>query len=360
MRSPFIFVFSIFLFGCKYQDNSPNLTNINFSINQYAKHFQIIHHTDSTYVKIINYYQNATNETLSYNLQKFKIPIKRAVLLSSTYIGFFDALNELSSIVGIAGVDRVYHQKLTKRIKDRTITEVGYDQNILYEKIVSLKPDIIFAYAIGKKDMPYIDKFRLLGIPVVYTAEYLEPHPLGRAEWIKFFAVFFDKEHLADTIFNKIEQEYMNIKTKASNAKNKPQVLLNSPFEGIWYLPGSSSYMVQLINDAGGKYIFDTFQCKDIYPMNIEWVIHHAQNADVWLNTGLFTQKAQLQHEGFKIIKAYRNHRIFNHIKTNEHNGTSKFWEQGVLEPHIILHDLYNIFHNDSTNQYHYYQKLLP
>lgn len=124
----------------------------------------------------------------------------------------------------------------------------------MYEKIVSLKPDIIFAYAIGKKDMPHIDKLRSLGIPVVYTAEYLEPHPLGRAEWIKFFAAFFDKEHLADTIFNKIEQEYLNIKTKASNIKNKPQVLLNTPFEGIWYLPGTSSYMVQLINDAGGKY----------------------------------------------------------------------------------------------------------
>lgn len=358
MRLTFIFGLIIFLFGCQHQDISSNYTNINFDENQYAKHFHIIHHTDSTYLQVINYYQNANNETLSYNLHKFKIPIKRAVLLSSTYIGFFDALNELSSIVGIAGVDRVYNQKLTKRIKDGTISEVGYDQNILYEKIVSLKPDIIFAYAIGKKDMPHIDKLRSLGIPVVYTAEYLEPHPLGRAEWIKFFAAFFDKEHLADTIFNKIEQEYLNIKTKASNIKNKPQVLLNTPFEGIWYLPGTSSYMVQLINDAGGKYIFDTLQSKDIYSMNIEWVIHHAQNADVWLNTGLYTQKNQLPNESFKVIKAYRNNRIFNHIKTNEYNGISKFWEQGVIEPHIILQDLHHIFQNDSAYQYHYYQKL--
>lgn len=119
MRLTFIFGLIIFLFGCQHQDISSNYTNINFDENQYAKHFHIIHHTDSTYLQVINYYQNANNETLSYNLHKFKIPIKRAVLLSSTYIGFFDALNELSSIVGIAGVDRVYNQKLTKRIKRR-------------------------------------------------------------------------------------------------------------------------------------------------------------------------------------------------------------------------------------------------
>jgi iron complex transport system substrate-binding protein len=206
--------------------------------------------------------------------------------------------------------------------------------------------------------MPHIDKLKSLGIPVVYTAEYLEPHPLGRAEWIKFFATFFDKARLADTIFSKIEQEYLNIKAKSSIKEHKPQILLNTPFEGIWYLPGTSSYIVQLINDAGGKYIFDTLQSKDIYPMNIEWVIHNAQNADVWLNTGLYARKEELQNESFKLIKAYRNNKIFNHIKTTEHNGSSKFWEQGVVEPHIILQDLYNIFHNDSVALYHYYKKL--
>lgn len=358
MRLSFIFGLIILLIACQHQDNSSNQNNTNLSENKYAKHFRIIHYSDSTCVQVINYYQNAKNETLSYNLQTLKTPIKRAILLSSTYIGFFDALNELSSIVGIAGVNRVYNPELNERIKEGKISEVGYDQNILYEKIVSLKPDIVFAYAIGKKDMPYINKVRSLGIPVVYTAEYLEPHPLGRAEWIKFFAAFFDKAHLADTIFSKIEQEYLNIKSKATHRETKPLVLLNTPFEGVWYLPGTSSYIVQLINDAGGKYIFDTLQSKDIYPMNIEWVIHNAQNADVWLNTGLYTKKEDLQNESFKLIKAYRNNNIFNHIKTTEHNGSSKFWEQGVVEPHIILEDLYNILHNDSVHQYHYYQKL--
>lgn len=358
MRLLFIFGLIIFLIACKHQDDTSNEKNITLSENKYARHFRIIHQTDSTYIQVVNYYQNADNETLSYNLQKFKIPIKRAILLSSTYIGFFDALNELSTIVGISGVNRVYNPKLTKQIEEGKIFEIGYDQNILYEKILSLKPDIIFAYAIGKKDMPHIDKLKSLGIPVVYTAEYLESHPLGRAEWIKFFAAFFNKEDLADTIFSNIEQDYLSIKSKASNENDKPQVLLNTPFEGIWYLPGISSYIVQLIEDAGGKYIFDTLQSKDIYPMNIEWVIHNAQNADIWINTGLFTQKKQLQNESFKLIKAYRNNQIFNHIKTNEHNGSSKFWEQGVVEPHIILNDLYNIFHNNSVHQYHYYQQL--
>ncbi|MCX7862463.1 MAG: ABC transporter substrate-binding protein [Bacteroidales bacterium] len=360
---PFLafFFIIIVLFSCSNQ-HPVSKTQTNQALkNKYARHFAIVQSQNGVKLNIINYYQDAKNETLTYDIHQLKIniPIKRCVVLSSTHIGFLDALQEISSIVGCSNLHNVYNANLLKLIKEGKVIEVGYDQNIQYETIINLKPDIVFAYAIGKKDMPYINKLHSLGIPVIYTSEFLEPDPLGRAEWIKFFAFFYGKETLADSIFNQIEQSYINIKRKGEKATHNPSILLNVPYDGTWYLPGCSSYIVKLIKDAGGKYIFDTLCTKDIYPMNIEWVTYYGQNADIWLNTGIFSKKEQLSYEGFKQIKAYRNNKLYNHIKTKEFQGASKFWEQGVIKPHLILEDLYHIFHtNDSLIEYHFYQQL--
>lgn len=57
------------------------------------------------------------------------------------------------------------------------------------ERLITLKPDMVMAYLVAA-DFGQFRKVEELGIPVVINAEYLEPHPLGRAEWIKFMALF--------------------------------------------------------------------------------------------------------------------------------------------------------------------------
>ena len=51
----------------------------------------------------------------------------------------------------------------------------------------------------------------------------LEKTPLGRAEWIKFFGVLFDKEKEADSIFNELENNYL---TMRKNLASKSQINL--------------------------------------------------------------------------------------------------------------------------------------
>ena len=58
-------------------------------------------------------------------------------------------------------------------------------------------------------DYGQFKKIEELHVPVVINAEYLEKHPLGRAEWIKFMALFFNKEKKADSVFVVIEKEYL-------------------------------------------------------------------------------------------------------------------------------------------------------
>jgi len=354
------FLISIFIIFYSCQSTNNNIPKEIANKNEYAKNFSVTYKNNIPIIKIYNFYQGAKNETLTYDLSqlKIKIPIKRAVILSTTYIGYLELLNEISSIKGVSGSEYIYNANILSKIDKKEIKDIGYEQNINYEALLQTKPDVVFAYAVTKESLPYLKKIQNLGIPVFYTAEYLENHPLGRLEWIKFFAVFYNKQKLADSIFKTITALYNETKQKANSIKNKPLVLLNFPFNGIWYMPGKNSYFIKLIEDAGGKYIFDTLTSKEVYPMTQENVIYHSINADIWLNINNFNKINEIHLNGIENIKAFKTKRLYNNNKQVNSKGANKFWENGAVEPHIILNDLFKIFQNLDSNNTYYYKKI--
>ncbi len=349
------------LFSCSIKEKKADSQHQ--KTNRYAQHFSISYNHQYPVLTIYNYYQEATNDSLTYDLQRLgiRIPVKKIAILSTTYIGFLDKLNEIGSICCLSGTSHIYHQGINERVLAGQIKEIGYNQNIDYETLISEKPDVVFAYAVSAEELPYVKRITSFGIPVIYVAEYMENHPLARAEWIKFFAAFFNKEHIADSIFSSIEESYISLQKKALQQAKKPGVLLNLPFNGVWYLPLRKSYFVKLIEDAGGCYLFDTLTGKDIFAKDQEWVVFHARNADVWLNAGNINRLSELNTPVYKHIKAVKSGNVFNPLQRTKSNGSNDFWEMAVVEPHLILEDFYYIFHNPDTNySYHYYKKLEP
>ncbi|NSW45457.1 MAG: ABC transporter substrate-binding protein [Bacteroidales bacterium] len=361
----FLFLLSILFFLWACQSNNKQLNNI--VTNRYANHFLIKVLQDSSYIlKVINPYQGSENDTFTYYLSAYSkpnsihIPIQRAVLFSTTYIGYFEALNELKAIKAISGTSMVYNSKLRNEIEQNHILEVGYENNINFEQILSLHPDVVFIYSVGKENMPYVNKLLMLHIPVVYVAEFMEENPLGRAEWIKFFSVFFQKKQLADSIFEQIENCYKTIKNNI-HLSHRPTVFFNIPYQEVWYMPNGNSYFAQLTKDAGGNYIFCNQQKAVILKFDFEKVLLHAQNADIWLNPGIYQSKKELlkADKRYELFKAFKTNAIYNHTKRITLQGGNDFWESGVVKPHLILEDLIHIFNNDSNFQFHYYQKVL-
>ncbi|MDZ7649613.1 MAG: hypothetical protein U5K54_21990 [Cytophagales bacterium] len=79
------------------------------------------------------------------------------------------------------------------------VTDLGIDKGMNLEILYSLKPDLVMSYTMTS-DLGQIEETKQIEADclVVINAEYLEKHPLGRAEWIKFMALFFNKEKEAD------------------------------------------------------------------------------------------------------------------------------------------------------------------
>src|SRR5690606_28962141 len=112
-------------------------------------------------------------------------------------------------------------QKARSRIDAGHVQELGIDKGMNLERIAMLKPDMVMGYLMNS-DYGQFKKIEDLNVPVVLNAEYLEEHPLGRAEWIKFMAVFFNEEQKADSVFQEIKNEYLIAKAAADRTTDRP------------------------------------------------------------------------------------------------------------------------------------------
>ena len=285
-----------------------------------------------------------------------KIPIQSAVCFSTTHTAFISQLGEASSITGISGTKYVCDSVVSSMIADGKIYEIGYDKQLDMERIISLKPDVVFAYGIDNESISGFQKLEKIGIPVVIVDDYLEPKPMGRTEWIKFFGCFYDKLEMAENYFDSVENKYNEIKSLP--VENSPKVLVSLPWKGTWWVPGGNSFFANFIKEAGGQYVFDNESTESL-PYSLEQVFWLASDAEVWLNTNEKTKRSQILDVDSRLenLEPYKNARIYNNNKITSEYGGSDFWESGIVHPDVILLDLHKIFTSDDADL-HYYMRL--
>jgi len=351
-----------FLISCNNNKVDENaLSSVVKSSNlSYAKGFEIEYHNDYKLITIHDPWQGALQVDYKYLLVNknakipnikadviFKTPIDRVICLSTTHIGFIDVLNETQSVLGVSGKDYVNNAKIRKRIDSKEIVDVGFDNSLNYELIAGLNPDLVITYGVGSQVAGYNQKLNDLGIKTIICAEYLEDNPLGKLEWIKFLAAFYNKDNEATEYCNKIESEYEKLLTLTDTIRERPKVLCGLPWKDAWYVPGGKSYLAKLIEDAGGKYIWDDNESRESTPYDIESMFILGAKANVWLNTGSVNTKSDILKldSRFESFKPFNESVIFNNNKNTNIYGGNDYWESGLVKPHLVLRDMIKIFH---------------
>lgn len=296
------------------------------------------------------------------NIKIIRTPVQRIICLSTTHFAFVDLIGKTQTIKGISGANLVNNEKISALIKSGEIADVGYDNDLNFELILSMKPDLVIAYNILGESASYINKLEELGINVVIDAEYLEETPLAKSEWIKFISAFYNAEKIANTKFDEIAKEYNLLKNLAGTIKLRPSVITGLPWKNIWYIPGGKTVISNLISDAGGDYIYKNMTSATFFPSNIEYVFENFQNAGIWINCGTANtlNDIKLNDERLQHFKAFKEGKIFNNNAKQNASGGNDYWESGLVNPHLILKDLIHIFHPELLKNYQltYYKKL--
>jgi len=364
----------ILLISCKQGEGSPG-TEV--SGNSYARGFTIERHEGFTVLEVSRPWQQYSESNgMKYVLGKdhaaapdslvalpfIKVPVKRVVALSTGYIAMLSALGEEESLVGISGSSFVCSESVREKILDGRINDVGYDQLLNYESLVDIKPDVVFLFGVDASVTTTIRKLAELGIPAVICADYLENEPLGKSEWIRFFAEFFEKQELADSLFAAIESRYLGIRDKLADVQERPQVLCGLPWKESWYVPGGNSFSARYIEDAGGAYLWRENTSYEAVPLDLEAVYARALSADIWINSGDAQSLRDIEEydERFANLPVFIKGEIYNNIGRMNAAGGNEYWESGILEPDRILADLAAIFHPGirEGHVFTYYEKL--
>lgn len=288
----------------------------------------------------------------------FKSPVDSVALFSATQINAFQKLGLLGKIVGVSEAGYINDTFVRHQIENGHISELAGSGNLYIEKTLMVDPSIIFYSPSQAIESRSAD---LAGIALISYYDYLEEDPLGRAEWIKFSAVFFGLYHEADSLFNDIVHRYGNYRDMVKTVKSRPTVFSDKYFNGQWYIPGGQSYIANLFTDAGASYIWRNDKHKGSFPLDYEVVYEKAHNADYWRIVGSYGEKASYeslaeQNELYRHFKAFKNHRII----WCDAESTAYF-EESPLEPDRVLADLIKAFHPELLPAYKpKYYWLLP
>ena len=278
-------------------------------------------------------------------------PVQRAVCFSSTHVAFLDALDATDAIRGVSGAEYISNEKVREHYREGDIRDVGYDTNVNYELLASLRPDIVFISGVGGENTAVTDKFRELHIPFVYIGEYMETTPLGKAEWLVPFGELTDRREEAAALFTDIETRYDSLRMRATAFAERPSVMLNAPYRDVWFVPGDRSYMVRLIEDAGGRYIFAGEESSVSRPVSGETAYLAARQADVWLNPNQAGNIGELktQNPKFTDIRCVEQRRVYNCTRRKTPGGGSDFWESGALHADRVLRDIILCLHPEAA-----------
>jgi len=360
-----LWLLSLFLLSCfSGQNNFFDEKNFKEIPLKYATHLKIFDCGGFYAVKIRNPWD--TTKTLhSYILvdknfngdfsdfQDFtviKTPVENTLVFTSLHASLLKTLGCKNAISSLCDVAYVLDKELLEDVKSGKIKDLGSSMSPDIERIMLQKPEIIML-------SPYESSggFSLLSktkIPLVECADYMENSPLAQAEWIKFYALMFNKFDFAETYFSQVEKNYLTLKNLVDGAVSKPSLLPNSLTGTQWYMPTKNSTAGKFYVDAGFNFLFDYLDGYGTVPLDFEAVFSKAYDADFWIvkynrdkDYGL--ESFSNENPNYRNFKALKNKNVYfcnlSYVP---------YYDETPFRPDFLLQDLIKIAHPELLTEY--------
>lgn len=286
-----------------------------------------------------------------------KVPVERSACFYGLTVYELARLGVNHTVTGVAEIQYVKDSLVLARYKKGELVNLGEVAQSNVERVIEANPEALIVSPVSGASLRKIEE---TGVPLVYDCSYLENTPLARAEWLKFLALFFKKEAVANQLFDSAEARYNRVSTIAKAVKKHPTVFAEKKFGQVWYMPGGASYMAKLFSDAGANYLWKDDKSTGSLPLNFETVLAKASDADFWViktNTPFVYTNSRLEQE----FGLYRNFKAFKTRNVlNCDTGRTPYYEDGFLEPDMILTDLVSFFHPELMMGYQpkYFKRL--
>jgi iron complex transport system substrate-binding protein len=363
-----LFIF-ILILSCNENKTKQDLIDENFTKTEikYAKGFEIFNYKNHKKLIIKAPFLDST-ESFEFLLSKnpksndfIKVPITNIVVTSTTHIPMLESLNEENKLIGFPNTNYISSERTRARINKGDVKELGNEENMNTELLLAMNPDVLIGFSLNSNNKMY-NTIQKIGIPVIMNGDWLEKTPLGRAEWIKFFGVLFDKEKEADSIFNELENNYLTIKNLASKSDKKPTIISGGLFKDIWNLPAGESFEASFLKDANTQYLWQDSKGTGSLSLNLESVFDKGKDADLWISPSFHSSLNSIENanEIYSKFKAFKNKQVYSFVNKKGKTGGLLYFELAPSRPDLVLKDLIKIAHPEllQNEEFTFFEKL--
>ena len=285
-----------------------------------------------------------------------RTPLQKALVYSEVHATPIAELGCVNAIGSVCDAQYFKTPEIVEGLKTGKVVDCGTVTAPLVERIVSASPDAIILSPMENTGHGAIER---LGVPIIEMADYMESSPLERARWIEFLGLLFGKEAEAEAIYQRVETEYNDLKSKVADVKERPVVLSETVMSGVWYVPGGQSYRANLFRDAGAEFPWSDDTSTGSLALDFPQVLDRAQNADCWLVTVWgydLTRKSMLGlYAHNDKFKAFQEGNVYY-----VNSAVSRLFEETPFRPERLLKEYIKLFHPALLPDYQlvYYKKM--
>lgn len=344
-------------------------------IEVHYAHFQLAKLNSSSYLLTIGDTTTSTEPArylLSYDsrvpdaykhLPVIELPLQGIGVRSTTHIGFLKALDAARPPVLSALPDTSYvFDSSLRQMAAQGKLLILQDESLPIEEVARHCNLLLVSSPLNATEQEKLSRLGVVSLPI---PEWMETHPLAQAEWIKLFGVLTGKIQEANRYFERTAHAYESLRDSVArhlSGNVRPQVITGLPFRGQWYVAGGQSFMARFIQDAGGIYYWHNIPQRGSLPITFEKTYEAGLKADVWLHPGQARSRQEIADADPRLqsFKAWQTGRVYNRTRRLSPGGGNDYWEQGVVEPHIILADMVKALHPQLLPQHtwKYYEQL--
>ena len=310
-----------------------------------------------------------------------RTPVERSAVFIAPHCQLMYELGCQQAIRGVCDLDYINIPDVKKRAAlsgntsaQNPIVDCGSSMAPDIERIIALNPEAILLSPF--ENSGGYGKLDKLHIPIIEAADYMESSPLGRAEWMKFYGMLFGNEEgrgkreegksngisgscepKADSLFAKIEKEYLKLKVEAAGYPKGLSILTERKTGNVWYVPGGQSTIGILLKDANARYIFEDDQHSGSLAMSPEQILAKGKQVDVWAFKyfgGAPLSQAQLlqEYDGYKALAAFSRGNIYQ-VDTS----TVPYFELTSFHPELLLREFIILAHGERFGKLRFYKK---
>ncbi|MEO0338087.1 MAG: ABC transporter substrate-binding protein [Bacteroidota bacterium] len=271
---------------------------------------------------------------------------------SESFLRELELVDRINAIGGLYS----YNDEMRNKALSNQIGQVGYSWHSPpnLEVLLERQPDLFLMTTASMAHTESLDKCRQLGVPTAAVFDWAEQDYLARAEWLKFYALFFNAEAKANEVFQNIADRIEELKGLAAQTPKESALWGFYTSKSQWAVD-LASFPAQYMRDANLNNVLVgkvEANANGKQRLSSEQLLTMGKEAEHWIIGDIHA--APLPKESImSSFQAWNTGNLYQNMeRVDPKSNTSDWYATAIVRPDTVLADLIKLVHPELLPAY--------